>query len=219
MCDPRLIVALDYASTGEASRLVDRLGERVSFYKVGLQLLADNGMQFAWKLKREGKKVFLDWKLHDIPHTVENAARRIAEHGGDFLTVHARDGAVAAALRGVEGTDTRILAVTVLTSMPRDDWTDKMVSSFARISFEQGAHGIVSSGHELPLIERRPDRLYVTPGIRLPDQDADDQHRIMSPSDALRAGATHLVVGRPITRATNPVAAVDRIIDDMKSVA
>lgn len=215
MTDNRLIVALDFTDHDDVYRLVERLGDRVGFYKVGLELLTDGGMEVCRLLRKQGKKVFLDWKLHDIPNTVEQSARSIAQQGCDFLTVHGRHGVVEAALRGVKGTETRILAVTLLTSMPRDDQTDATVQSLAQKAFENGAHGIVSSAHELGLVDKQDGRIFVTPGIRMPDDDAGDQQRIATPSQALKLGATHLVVGRPITRSSDPVTATERILEDM----
>ena len=224
--DPRLIVALDLPTVGEAETLVERLGDQVSFYKVGLQLLATGGMALARDLKAAGRQVFLDWKLHDIGATVEKAAAAIAQTGfGDLLTVHAEPQVLQAAVRGVAGSGLKVLGVTVLTSL--DDQAlaeigyglgvEALVERRIRQALDAGAHGVVASPHEAGLARRigGPDFMVVTPGVRPAGASLDDQARAATPASALAAGASHLVVGRPISAAPDPRAAAAAIVREM----
>jgi orotidine-5'-phosphate decarboxylase len=224
--DPRLIVALDLPSRAEAEALVERLGDSVSFYKVGLQLLAGGGMTMAADLKAGGRDVFLDWKLHDIGATVEKAAAAIAEQeAGDLLTVHAQPQVLAAAVRGVRGSGLKVLGVTVLTSLSGQDLSEigygmgveALVERRIRQAVEAGVHGVVASPNEAALARRigGPGFLVVTPGVRPAGASMDDQARAATPADALRNGASHLVVGRPITAASDPRAAAEAIAAEM----
>jgi orotidine-5'-phosphate decarboxylase len=226
--DPRLIVPLDLPSVGEARAMVEALGDAVSFYKVGLELFATDGMALARDLKAEGKQVFLDWKLHDIPTTVQRAAAVLAGAGGDLLTVHGEPQVMAAAVRGRGRSDLRVLAVTVLTSLGDQDLAEMGYAATARALVERRIHqalaagcdGVVASPHEAALARSigGKDFLVVTPGVR-PDWAAkNDQARAATPADALRAGASHIVCGRPITRANDPVAAALRIVSEMAAV-
>ena len=223
--DPRLIVPLDVPTAAEARALVAALGEAVSFYKVGLELFASDGMGLARELKAQGKQVFLDWKLHDIGATVERAARALAGSGCDLLTVHGEPQVMAAAVRGCHGGGLKILAVTVLTSLTDADLAAMgyaegaraLVERRIRQAIEAGCHGVVASPHEAALARRigGPDFLVVTPGVR-PDWSArNDQARAATPRDALAAGASHLVCGRPITADADPRAAALRVIEEM----
>jgi orotidine-5'-phosphate decarboxylase len=223
--DPRLIVPLDVPTIAEARRLVAALGESVSFYKVGLELFASEGMALARELKAQGKQVFLDWKLHDIGATVERAARALADSGCDFLTVHAEPQVLAAAVRGVGGSGLKILGVTVLTSLTDADLAEMGYAETARALVERrirqalaaGVHGVVASPLEAELARGLggPGFLVVTPGVR-PDWSAkNDQARAATPAAALRAGASHIVCGRPITAADDPQAAALRIVAEM----
>lgn len=223
--DPRLIVPLDVPTAGEARALSRRIGDAVSFYKVGLELFATDGMALARELKAEGKQVFLDWKLHDIGTTVERAARALAGSGCDFLTVHGEPQVMAAAVRGCEGSGLRILAVTVLTSLADADLVEMGYHEDARTLVERrirqalaaGCHGVVASPHEAELARSigGKDFLVVTPGVR-PDWSAkDDQARAATPLAALKAGASHIVCGRPITAAEDPRAAALRVVEEM----
>jgi orotidine-5'-phosphate decarboxylase len=225
VADPRLIVPLDVPTAHEARALVARLGEAVSFYKVGLELFATDGMALARELKGQGKQVFLDWKLHDIGTTVERAAAALAHAGGDLLTVHGEPQVMTAAVRGVGGSGLKILAVTVLTSLTDADLAEMgyaeragaLVERRIRQALEAGCHGVVASPHEAALARRigGPDFLVVTPGVR-PDWSArNDQARAAAPADALKAGASHIVCGRPITAAADPRAAAERVIAEM----
>lgn len=221
----RLIVALDVPNVGMAEGLVIRLGDSVGFYKIGLELAFAGGFDLARSLKARGKSVFLDMKLHDIPNTVERATSNIAALGVDLLTVHAYPQTMAAAARGRGSAPMRLLAVTVLTSMGPDDaraagYTldiPDLVAQRARQSQEAGVDGIVCSPHEATAVRAilGPGGLVVTPGVRPAGADVGDQTRIATPGDAIRAGASHLVVGRPITQADDPRAAADRIVAEI----
>ena len=228
--DPRLIVALDVPTRAEAERLVRSVDDAVSFYKIGLQLFAGDGMALARDLKAAGKSVFLDWKLHDIGATVEKAAAAVVASGAcDLLTVHAEPQVLAAAVRG-RGSDraARILGVTVLTSL--DDaalaeigyglGVTALVERRIRHVVDSGADGVVASPHEAALARRigGPGFLVVTPGVRPAGAAMDDQARAATPADALQAGASHLVVGRPVTGAADPRAAALAIVAEMSRV-
>jgi orotidine-5'-phosphate decarboxylase len=227
--DPRLIVALDVPDVEVAQALVDDLGDAVSFYKVGLQLFATGGMDLARRLKASGKQVFLDWKLHDIGATVEKAAAALAGSGADFLTVHGEPQVMAAAVTGGGSSGLKILAVTVLTSLSDQDLAEigyaegaqALVERRVRQALACGCDGVISSPHEAARARAlaneadRPDFLIVTPGIRPAGAALNDQARAATPALALRAGATHLVVGRPITAAGQPRAAALEIVKEM----
>jgi len=229
MSDPRLILPLDLRTRGEAEAMVETLGDAVSFYKIGLQLLATEGMALARDLKRQGKSLFLDWKLHDIGATVEKAAAALAATGVcDLLTVHAEPQVMKAAVKGKAGAaGVRILAVTVLTSLDDADLKDlgyglgvqALVERRIRQALDAGVDGVVASPHEAAMARRigGDGFLVVTPGVRPAWAGKDDQARASEPAQALRAGATHLVCGRPITAAADPRAAAVRIVEEMRS--
>jgi orotidine-5'-phosphate decarboxylase len=223
--DPRLIVPLDLPSVDEARAMVEMLGDAVSFYKVGLELFASDGMALARELKAAGKQVFLDWKLHDIGTTVQRAASVLAQSGCDFLTVHGEPQVMASAVRGKGGSNLKILAVTVLTSLSDEDLAEVGYHETARALVERRIHqaiaagcdGVISSPHEAALARALggKDFLVVTPGVR-PDWSAkNDQARAATPLEALRAGASHIVCGRPITAANDPHAAARRVAGEM----
>lgn len=213
----RLIVALDVPAAADARRLVERLGDAVSFYKVGLELFM-SGEAFeliAW-LKGAGKKVFADFKLFDVPETVASAVRSLARHGADFATVHGNQAIMEAA--GREKGAMKILAVTALTSLDRGDLDDlgfacdveTLVLSRARRALEAGCDGVVSSGLEAPALRRELGGrvLVVTPGIRpVENRLVDDQKRTVDAAQAFKNGADYIVVGRPIRSAPDPRAA------------
>jgi orotidine-5'-phosphate decarboxylase len=224
--DPRLIVPLDVPTAAEARALVAALGETVSFYKVGLELFATGeGMALAGDLKAMGKQVFLDWKLHDIGTTVQRSAAVLAQSGCDFLTVHGEPQVMAAAVRGRAGSGLKILAVTVLTSLADEDLAEMGYAEGARALVERRIHqaiaagcdGVIASPHEAALARALGGKgfLVVTPGVR-PDWSAkNDQARAATPLEALQAGASHIVCGRPITAANDPQAAALRVAAEM----
>ena len=224
--DPRLIVPLDVPSVDEARSLVAALGDSVRFYKVGLELFAGGeGMTLARDLKAAGKQVFLDWKLHDIGTTVQRAAAVLAGSGCDFLTVHGEPQVMASAVRGRGASKLKILAVTVLTSLTDEDLIETGYHETARALVERRIHqaiatgcdGVIASPHEAALARALggKDFLVVTPGVR-PDWSAkNDQARAATPLDALRAGASHIVCGRPITAANDPREAALRVAGEM----
>ena len=224
--DPRLILALDLPTRADAEAMVERLGDSVSFYKVGLQLMAAGGMEMAADLKARGRQVFLDWKLHDIGATVEKAAAAIAaREAGDLLTVHAEPQVLAAAVKGVKGSGLKVLGVTVLTSLSGQDLgemgyglgVEALVERRIRQVVDAGADGVVASPHEAALARRIGGEgfLVVTPGVRPEGAAMDDQARAATPASALRFGATHLVIGRPITAASDPRVAAAAIMAEM----
>lgn len=223
--DPRLIVPLDLPSVDEARAVVAALDDAVTFYKVGLELFASDGMTLARDLKAQGKQVFLDWKLHDIGTTVQRSAAVLAGAGCDFLTVHAEPQVMAAAVRGKGRSELKVLAVTVLTSLTDQDLLEMGFQETARQLVERRIHqavaagcdGVVASPHEAALARAigGPGFLVVTPGVR-PDWAAkNDQARAATPAEALKAGASHIVCGRPITAANDPRAAAMRIVAEM----
>jgi orotidine-5'-phosphate decarboxylase len=229
--DPRLICALDLPEVAQAEALTERLGDAVSFYKIGLELLSRGGMTLAQDLKRRGANVFLDWKLHDIGETVRRATAAIVAGGAcDLLTVHAEPQVMRAAVAGRgEGTGAKILGVTVLTSLNEDDLKEMgfafgvrdLVERRIRQALDCGVDGVVASPHEAALARRlaseagRPEFLVVTPGVRPAGAALNDQARAATPAAALKDGATHLVVGRPITAAEDPRAAAAAIVQEM----
>jgi orotidine-5'-phosphate decarboxylase len=231
MPDDRLIVALDVPNAVEGLALVDRLGDAVSFYKIGLGMLTGGGLALAMELKDErGKRVFLDMKLFDIGATVEAAVRGLAQFDLDFLTVHGDPHVVRAAREGAGGSGLGILAVTILTSLDRTDLdaalirdgavADLVVERAAR-AFEAGAHGVIASPQEAALIRALPEaagRLIVTPGVRPTGADPGDQKRIATPGAAIAAGADHVVIGRPIHRAPDPRAAAAAVVAELAAL-
>lgn len=220
--DPRLIVALDEPDLASARKLVSELGSSVSFYKVGLTLLAQGGLELAQELTAAGKSVFQDWKLHDIGAQVEGAAKAASAAACDLLTVHAEPQVMKAAVKGRGDGKTKIIGVTVLTSLSQADLDDMgyglqlsyLVMRRVDQAVECGLDGVVSSPHEAAMIRARvpADFLIVTPGVRREGSDVNDQQRIATPQEAFLNGASHVVVGRPITRAQDPVAAVQSIL-------
>ena len=227
MADPRLIVALDVPTRARAEALVEGLGDAVSFYKIGLQLLACGGMDLARAMKSPTRQLFLDWKLHDIGATVERATAAIAASGAcDFLTVHAEPQVLAAAVRGRAGeTSVKVLGVTVMTSLTGRDLEEMgygltleaLVERRIGQSLDAGADGVIVSPREAAMARRigGPDFLVVVPGVRPTWAGLDDQARASTPAEALAAGASHIVCGRPITAAENPHAAALAMIGEM----
>lgn len=226
--DPRILIALDEADIEAARRLVDILGDQVCAYKIGLTLLAQGGLGLCREISATGKSVFQDWKLHDIGAQVEGAAKAISNGDCDFLTVHAEPQVMKAAHLGREGTRTKLLAVTVMTSLTQDDLNDMgygmalsdLVMRRVDQAVECGMDGVVASPHEAAHIRARvgADFLIVTPGVRPEGADINDQKRIATPQSALLNGASHLVIGRPVTRAPDPVAAIQAILASIHTI-
>jgi orotidine-5'-phosphate decarboxylase len=221
----RLIVALDVSSVAEAERLVAKLGESVSFYKIGYQLAFAGGIDFARALASAGKQIFLDLKLHDIGNTVARGVESVAKLGATFVTVHAYPQTMHAAVDGRHGSSLRILAVTVLTSYDDADLAaagydftvPELVAERAAQARDIGIDGLVCSAAEAEMLRpiMGPGMVLVTPGIRPGDSDKGDQKRVMTPSAAIAAGADYLVVGRPVVAAPDPKAAADAIVAEI----
>ncbi|WP_299650029.1 orotidine-5'-phosphate decarboxylase [uncultured Tateyamaria sp.] len=228
MADDRLIVAMDVPNAVAGFDLADRLGDSVSFYKIGLGMLTGGGLGLANELKQErGKRIFLDMKLFDIGATVEAAVRGLAQFDLDFLTVHGDPHVVRAAKQGAAGSDMKILAVTILTSLERADLNDcliqagdvaDLVTERAGRAFDAGADGVIASPHEAASIRALPEadgRLIVTPGVRPAGADVGDQKRVATPASAIANGVDHIVVGRPIWQNPDPKAAAEAIQNEM----
>ena len=227
---PALIVALDVPTIDEMEKTLCRLPDRIEWYKVGLELFCSEGPDVLTPLKKRNKKIFLDLKLHDIPRTVANAVKTAASHGVNLMTVHAIGGramleAAAEAARECKNPP-KLVAVTTLTSLNQDDFTDlginRTVSAQAlalgELAISSGIDGMVTSAHEAGVLRKQfPLALLVTPGIRLPDGEVGDQKRVATPAYAIQQGATHLVVGRPILQVDDPAAASAAIFDNIKS--
>ena len=222
----RLIVALDLPSVDDAAAMVRQLGPSVSFYKVGLELAYVGGVDFARRLLDDGYRVFLDLKLHDIPNTVTRATSQIATLGASFLTVHAYPQTMAAALAGCQDTNLKLLGVTVLTSSDDHDLEEagyrfdaaSLVERRCGQAARLGMPGLILSPRELKTVRQviGPNMLLVTPGIRPASAAANDQKRTLTPGEAIRDGADHLVVGRPITAAADPRAAATAILREIE---
>ena len=225
MPDDRLILALDVPDALSGLQMAERLGDSVGFYKIGLGMLTGGGLALANELKTEhGKRIFLDMKLFDIGATVEAAVRGLSRFDLDFLTVHGDPHVVRAAREGAAGSDMKILAVTILTSLDRGDLdaaliregaVDDLVVERAARAFEAGADGVIASPQEAARIRALPEaggRLIVTPGVRPEGAALGDQKRVATPAGALSAGADHIVVGRPIHTAPDPRAAAEAIL-------
>lgn len=227
--DDRLYVALDLPHVEQARALTEVLGKSVSSYKIGLQLLPIGGMDLARELIDAGKNVFLDFKFHDIDATVEKAVRSVAGFGAQILTVHARPDVMRAAAKGAAGSDLKIIGVTVLTSLDKQDLeaigyhddAQTLVMRRAAQAAECGIAGVVSSPLEAASIRKNApkDFLIVTPGVRLPGGDKGDQKRVATPYDALNSGASHIVVGRPINAAADPKAAAQAVLANINGAS
>ena len=228
--DDRLIVALDVPNALQGLKLAETLGDCVSFYKIGLGMLTGGGLALANELKAEhGKRIFLDMKLFDIGATVEAAVRGLAAYDLDFLTVHGDPHVVRAAKEGAAGKGLKILAVTILTSLDRADLdagliragdVQEIVIERATRAFEAGADGVIASPQEAALIRALPGaagKLIVTPGVRPAGAALGDQKRVATPAQAVRDGADHIVVGRPVWAVADPVAAVRDILAELAS--
>lgn len=228
MSDDRLIVALDVPNAHLGLELAAKLGDSVSFYKIGLGMLTGGGLALANELKEEyGKRIFLDMKLFDIGATVEAAVRGLTQFDLDFLTVHGDPHVVRAAKEGARGKDLKILAVTILTSLDRNDLdaglikagdVQELVLERAVKALEAGADGVIASPQEAALIRALPEaegRLIVTPGVRPTGAALGDQKRVATPAQAIKDGADHIVVGRPIWQHADPAAAARAVLDEL----
>ena len=237
MADERLIAALDVHTLDDVKKLVAELGDSVSYYKVGMELYYSIGREVIEYLNKENKEIFLDLKLHDIPNTVAEGLCSLMNLGVSMLNVHASGGytmmktaadKLRAAAREAGAKVPKIIAVTVLTSIGDDDWKklgytcsiSEQVVRLAKLAKEAGLDGVVASPNEATLIREAcgKDFLIVTPGVRPVWSAKNDQSRIATPSAALKNGATHLVVGRPIRTADSPKEAAEKIIAEMRSV-
>jgi len=233
--DPRqhLIVALDVSTAAAARKIVAAVGDSASTYKVGMQLYAAEGPQIVREFVASRRRIFLDLKYHDIPTTVGSAVREAAKLGVSILTVHASGGskmlrAAVEAARSVNP-DLIVLGVTVLTSMDEPDLQETgargklldQVLRLAELAIRSGCQGIVTSAHETAQVRSRLGHGFaiVNPGIRPAGADREDQSRVVTPAEAIAAGATHIVVGRPITQAANPAAEVEKILQEMGAVS
>ncbi|MEM7241778.1 MAG: orotidine-5'-phosphate decarboxylase [Pseudomonadota bacterium] len=229
MSDDRLIVALDVPNILDGMKIAEALGDTVSFYKIGLGMLTGGGLALANELKLEhGKRIFLDMKFFDIGATVEKAVAGIASYDLDFLTVHGDPHVVRAAVAGRGDTTLKILAVTILTSLDRDDLDAcliqggqiaDLVTERARRALAAGADGVIASPQEAALIRALPEaegKLIVTPGVRPTGADKGDQKRIATPAQALQNGADHIVIGRPIWQADDPKIAAQAVLNEIK---
>ena len=222
----RLIVALDVPSLAEARSLIETLGDSVGVYKIGLELLFGGGFALAEELAQKGRAVFVDAKLSDIEATVERATAAIARMGAAFLTVHALDDkTLTAAVNGRGDSALKLLGVTVLTNLAPADLIEQgidhplaeLVLHRAALAKKAGLDGVVASGQEAARIRKAmgSDLLVVTPGVRPQGSEAYDQARAVTPHAAIAAGADYLVVGRPITRASDPRKAADSIVGEI----
>jgi orotidine-5'-phosphate decarboxylase len=226
--DNPLIIALDVDTTDEARRLVNAIGDGSDFYKVGMELYAVAGMSFVQELLGRGKRVFLDLKLYDISETVKRATRQIARSGVTFLTVHGSKAVMRAAVEGRCDSATRLLAVTVLTSFDQDDLADlgfstpvsELVALRVRKAVESGIDGIVCSALEVAKVREigGPGLKLVTPGVRSAGAATGDQKRVATPAEAMQAGADYLVIGRQVTRAADPKAACEQILNEIANL-
>ena len=227
----RLIVALDVPDALSGLKLVDKIGDAVSFYKIGLGMLTGGGLALARELKDErDKRIFLDMKLFDIGATVETAVRGLAQFDLDFLTVHGDPHVVDAAKQGAAGKDMKILAVTILTSLDRADLdqcciksgdVQNLVLERAANALDAGADGVIASPQEAALIRALPQatgKLIVTPGVRPIGAALGDQKRVATPAQAITDGADHIVVGRPIWQTNNPKLAAELIQTELANI-
>lgn len=225
----RLIVALDVPTIEDAEQLVATLGEAVSFYKIGMELAYGGGLALARRLIDAGKDVFLDVKLHDIPTTVERATAQVARLGARFLTVHAYPQTMRAAAAGRGDSPLQVLAVTVMTSYDDADLAEagfaagvkETVARRATQAHDIGIDGLILSAAEVPAMRALvgPAMQLVTPGIRPAGSAVGDQKRVMTPGEAIAAGADRLVIGRPVTGAADPRAAAEAIVAEIAAAS
>ena len=229
--DDRIIIALDVPNAVLGLNIVNQLGDAVSFYKIGLGMLTGGGMALANELKQDlNKKIFMDLKLFDIGATIERAVKGLTQYNIDFLTVNGDPQVVSAAVQGKKTTDTKILAVTFLTSLDRDDLNknlikegsiNELVLERSIKAFEAGADGVIASPHEARMIKGLSEaqgKLIVTPGIRPLGFNSEDQKRVMTPDEALANGADHIVIGRPVIKAKNPRLEIKKILETIETI-
>ena len=222
----RMIVGLDLGSLKDAERMVARLGAAATFYKIGYELSLAGGIPFAADLARSGKKVFLDLKVHDIGNTVARAAERAAELGVTFMTVHAFPQTMRAAAEGRGKSALKILGVTVLTSWDENDVREagyavglrELVAKRADQAKAAGIDGLIASPMEAQSLRSQlgGSMLIVTPGVRPAGSAAGDQKRVMTPAEAIKAGADHIVVARPVIAAGDPAGAAQAIVAEIE---
>ena len=220
-----IIIALDVDSAAEARRIVDSIGGATNFYKVGMELYAAAGMEFVRELKSRGCQVFLDMKFYDIGETVKRAVAQVAKAGVDLLTVHGSKEVMRAAVEGRGSGGLRLLGVTVLTSFDETDLADlgypcavsDLVELRVKNAREAGMDGVVCSPLELKRV--CSGLLTVVPGVRSVGGAAQDQKRVATPGDAIRDGASYLVIGRQVTRAADPRAEIEAILNEIRGVA
>jgi orotidine-5'-phosphate decarboxylase len=225
----RLIVALDVPSVAAAGAMVEKIGDAVSFYKIGYQLAFADGLPFARGLISAGKQVFIDLKLHDIGNTVGKGVESVAKLGATFLTVHAYPQTMKAAVEAARGTGLKILAVTVLTSYDDTDLAaagyrcgvSELVATRAKQARDLGIDGLVCSAEEAAALRSivGRDLVLVTPGMRPAGAATGDQKRVMTPAKAIAAGADYLVVGRPVVEDEDPRSAASAIVADIRAAA
>lgn len=219
--EERLIIALDI-SFERSKEIVEQVGEHCGFYKVGLSLFTQNGKEIINFLKKKEKKIFLDLKFHDIPHQVSKAVNNACRMGVDFLTVHALGGKkmLKAAVDAAKKTKTRVIAVTVLTSIDENDFSfldfsSQLVNKLAGLAEESGVWGVVCSGWEVKELKQSyPDLKFIVPGVRL-KRGKDDQKRVVRPKDAILSGADYLVIGRPVTGSKDSRNSILEIINSI----
>ena len=221
---PDIVIALDVANQHELHATLSRLPDEISWYKIGLELFCAEGPELLKPLQNKGKNIFLDLKLHDIPRTVEKAVASVMQHRVQLLTIHASGGKdmMRAAADAAKNSGTQLLAVTVLTSLDAENLSSLGIArspadqalALAEMAHASGIDGVVCSVHEAARIRAAlgPDALIVTPGIRMPNDSLGDQKRTATPAEAQRAGATHLVIGRPILAAADPARAYHEIV-------
>jgi orotidine-5'-phosphate decarboxylase len=220
-----IIIALDVEDADQARALVSSLGYAVDFYKVGMELYAATGMAFVDELISQRKQVFLDVKFHDIGETVRRAVAQVAKRGVRFLTVHATDGVMRAAVAGRGSSGLQVLGVTVLTDVDQNDLdrmgyactVEELVARRARSAREIGMDGLVCSPLEVAKVRQitGPDTVLVTPGVRSAGAATGDQKRVATPADAIRWGADYVVIGRQVTRSNDPRSEVNRILEEI----
>ncbi|MCE5311205.1 MAG: orotidine-5'-phosphate decarboxylase [Acidobacteriales bacterium] len=224
-----LIIALDVETAEQARELVTQLGEDAAFYKVGMELYAAAGMDFVRELIAQGKQVFLDLKMYDIGETVKRAVAQVARLGVTLTTVHGSGPVMRAAVEGRGGSSLKLLGVTVLTSFDKEDLADlgypcevgDLVKLRVRKAMEAGMDGLVCSPLEVAAVRgiTGPGAVLVTPGVRSAGAGKGDQKRVATPAEAIRNGASYLVIGRQVTRAADPRAEVRKILDEINGVA